>query len=64
VLISFPLSILLVKSVLDNYAYQTGISYLVMLFPALAILVLISIIIGTQVLNASRENPVVALKAE
>jgi putative ABC transport system permease protein len=64
IVFSFPLTIFLVREMLNNYAYRIEVNYLFLFLTSLPILSIILLIVSLQVLKVGKERPIIALKAE
>ncbi|MGK7392985.1 MAG: ABC transporter permease [Candidatus Cyclobacteriaceae bacterium M3_2C_046] len=64
-IIAVPVSFGLIKTWLQNFAFQTSINWiLLMVIPVLSVLMISLMIISQQTLKAARANPVDALRSE
>jgi len=63
-LVAWPVSYLVMRGWLQDFAYRTGISVVIFVLAALVAVLSAFLMVGFQALKASRANPVMALRYE
>ncbi|MFK8007627.1 MAG: hypothetical protein AB8H03_14705, partial [Saprospiraceae bacterium] len=64
ILISLPISFLIAKSWMANFAYGIELSWWLFLLPSLMVLFVAWLTVGMQTIKAASVNPVESLKDE